>query len=135
MELAKDGIRVTTVCPGRMRTGSPRNADFTGRNEKEYSWFTVSDSLPGVSVSAEAAAKKIVDAAIHGDPELMLGATAKFAAALPSLMPEMINEILGFTNTLLMPAPNSSGALTFKGSQSETAVTQSARHPITQIGS
>jgi short-subunit dehydrogenase len=127
MELAKDNIRVTTVCPGLMRTGSPRNADFTGQNEKEYSWFTVSDAMPGVSISAEATAKKIVDAAIHGDPELMLGATAKFAAALHSLMPEMINEILGFTNALLMPQPDpSSGARKFKGSQSETAVTQSA---------
>jgi NAD(P)-dependent dehydrogenase (short-subunit alcohol dehydrogenase family) len=27
-ELMKDGIKVTTVCPGLMRTGSPRNADF-----------------------------------------------------------------------------------------------------------
>ncbi len=26
-ELMKDGIKVTTVCPGLMRTGSPRNAD------------------------------------------------------------------------------------------------------------
>jgi short-subunit dehydrogenase len=134
MELAKDNIRVTTVCPGLMRTGSPRNADFTGQNEKEYSWFTVSDSMPGVSISAEAAAKKIVDAAIHGDPELMLGATAKFAAAMQSLMPEMINEILGFTNVLLMPQPDrSSGARKFKGSQSETAVTQSALAGLTRM--
>jgi len=134
MELAKDGILVTTVCPGLMRTGSPRNADFTGQNEKEYSWFTVSDSLPGVSVSAETAAKKIVDACIHGDPELMLGATAKFAAAMHSLMPEMINEILGFTNALLMPQPDpSSGARKFKGSQSETAVTQSALTALTRM--
>jgi short-subunit dehydrogenase len=133
MELVKDGILVTTVCPGLMRTGSPRNADFTGQNEKEYSWFTVSDSLPGVSVSAETAAKKIIDACIHGDPELLLGATAKFAAAMHSLMPEMINEILGFTNTLLMPAPNGSGTRKFKGSQSETAVTQSALTALTRM--
>lgn len=134
MELAKDGIRVTTVCPGLLRTGSPRNADFTGQNEKEYSWFTVSDSLPGVSVSAETAARKIVDACIHGDPELLLGATAKFAAAMHSLMPEMINEILGFTNALLMPQPDpSSGARKIKGSQSETAVTQSALTALTRM--
>jgi short-subunit dehydrogenase len=134
MELAKDGIRVTTVCPGLMRTGSPRNADFTGQNEKEYSWFTISDSLPGVSVSAETAAKKIVDACIHGDPELLLGVTAKFAAALHSAMPKMINEVLGFTNSLLMPQPDtSSGAQKFKGSQSETRVTQSALTVLTRL--
>jgi len=49
-------------------------------------------------------------------------------------MPEMINEILGFTNTLLMPAPNGSGARKFKGSQSETAVTQSALTALTRMG-
>ena len=31
-ELAKDGIYVTTVCPGLMRTGSPRNALFKGQH-------------------------------------------------------------------------------------------------------
>src|SRR5947208_2088595 len=31
-ELLKDGIRVTTVCPGLMRTGSARNAEFKGQH-------------------------------------------------------------------------------------------------------
>ena len=88
MKLAKDDVRVTTVCPGLMRTGSPRNADFAGQNEKEYTWFTVSDSRPGVAVGSVAAARKIVDACIHGDAELILGATAKLATLLHSVMPE-----------------------------------------------
>ena len=54
-ELAKDGVAVTTVCPGLMRTGSPRNALFKGQHQAEYAWFTLSDSLPGSSVSAESA--------------------------------------------------------------------------------
>ena len=33
-ELAKDGVVVTTVCPGLMRTGSPRNATFKGATAK-----------------------------------------------------------------------------------------------------
>ena len=83
-ELEKDGIRVTTVCPGLMRTGSPRNADFAGQHRQEYSWFAVGDSLPGVSISAVAAARKIIRACAYGDAELMLGATAKLAAvAMP----------------------------------------------------
>ena len=61
-ELAQDGILVTTVCPGLMRTGSPRNATFKGDHEKEYAWFTVSDSLPGLSMSAERAGREIIDA-------------------------------------------------------------------------
>ena len=51
-ELAKDGIVVTTVCPGLMRTGSPRNATFKGQNRAEYAWFAVSDSLPGGTIGA-----------------------------------------------------------------------------------
>jgi NAD(P)-dependent dehydrogenase (short-subunit alcohol dehydrogenase family) len=37
-ELAKDGIRVITICPGLMRTGSPRHATFKGRHRAEYAW-------------------------------------------------------------------------------------------------
>jgi len=64
----------------------------------------------------------------------MLGATAKFAAAIHPLMPEMINEILGFTNALLMPQPDpSSGARKFKGSKSRSAATQSALTALTRM--
>ncbi len=41
-ELAKDGIRVTTINPGLMRTGSPENATFVGAPAIEYAWFTIS---------------------------------------------------------------------------------------------
>jgi NAD(P)-dependent dehydrogenase (short-subunit alcohol dehydrogenase family) len=46
-ELAKDGSYVTTVCPGLMRTGSPFNAWFKGRHRDEFTWFAISDSIPG----------------------------------------------------------------------------------------
>ena len=35
-ELRKEGITVTTVCPGLMRTGSPRNAEFKGKHRAGY---------------------------------------------------------------------------------------------------
>jgi NAD(P)-dependent dehydrogenase (short-subunit alcohol dehydrogenase family) len=133
MELAKDDVRVTTVCPGLMRTGSPRNADFAGQSEKEYTWFTVSDSLPGVAVGSAAAARKIVDACIHGDAELILGATAKLATMLHAVMPDALNEILGFINTSLMPAPGRNGTRRKKGFESETAITQSGLTALTRV--
>ena len=40
-----------------MRTGSPMNADVKGQHEAEYAWFAISDSLPGLSMSAERAAR------------------------------------------------------------------------------
>lgn len=45
-ELASYGIVVTTICPGLMRTGSPYNAIFKGQHRAEYTWFSLSDSLP-----------------------------------------------------------------------------------------
>ena len=45
-ELAKDNIYVTTVCPGLMRTGSPRQALVAGAREAEFRWFAALDSLP-----------------------------------------------------------------------------------------
>jgi NAD(P)-dependent dehydrogenase (short-subunit alcohol dehydrogenase family) len=41
-ELAKDGIAVTTVVPGLMRTGSVVQAMFKGQHEQEYAWFAAS---------------------------------------------------------------------------------------------
>ncbi len=133
MELAKDDVRVTTVCPGLMRTGSPRNADFAGQIRKEYTWFTVSDSLPGVATGSVTAARKIVDACIHGDAELILGATAKLATMLHSIMPDAVNEILSFINTTVMPGPGGNGSRPRKGFESETAITQSGLTALTRV--
>ena len=58
-EIAKDGIHVTTVCPGMMRTGSPFNAWFKGRHREEFAWFAIADSLPVASI--DAAARRVAD--------------------------------------------------------------------------
>src|SRR5688572_1240433 len=61
-ELAKDNICVTTVCPGMMRTGSPFNAWFKGRHREEFTWFTISDSIPLASIDGRRAARQVVHA-------------------------------------------------------------------------
>ena len=71
-ELMKDNVVVTTVCPGLMRTGSPRNADFKGQHRFEYAWFSISDALPLLTVSAENAARQIVQACKRGQAELVI---------------------------------------------------------------
>ncbi len=50
-ELRLKGVRVTTVCPGLMRTGSDVQAEFTGQAEKEYSWFALGAKTPGLAAS------------------------------------------------------------------------------------
>ncbi|HKQ52900.1 MAG TPA: SDR family NAD(P)-dependent oxidoreductase [Pyrinomonadaceae bacterium] len=118
-ELAKDGIVVTTVCPGLMRTGSPRNATFKGRHRAEYAWFTISDSLPVTSMAAERAARQIVEALKHGDAEIVLTIQAKMAALFHGLFPGLTANILGAVNSLL-PGPGGIGANRAKGKESES---------------
>src|SRR5438874_1650626 len=72
-ELHKDGINVTTVIPGLMRTGSPANALFKGDQAAEWDWFSVGDSIPMVSMSARRAARRIVRAMKTGRREVVLG--------------------------------------------------------------
>lgn len=106
-ELMKDNIHVTTVSPGLMRTGSIGQANFKGQPEKEYAWFSISSSLPGLTVSAEKAAKEIINASQSGKAELIISWPAKLAVQFESLFPEMFADILSFTNALL-PGPGSS---------------------------
>jgi len=103
-ELMKDGIKVTTVCPGLMRTGSPRNADFKGQHQFEYAWFSISDALPLLTVSAEYAARQIVRACQRGDAELVISIPAKIAVLFDSLFPEAMSQMLALTNRLLPDA-------------------------------
>jgi NAD(P)-dependent dehydrogenase (short-subunit alcohol dehydrogenase family) len=92
-ELADDGITVTSVYPGLMRTGSPRNALFKGKRDLEFAWFAISDALPGLSMSAEEAAGEILDACRRGDAELVLTAPARLAVLLQGLI-SLANRLL-----------------------------------------
>jgi NAD(P)-dependent dehydrogenase (short-subunit alcohol dehydrogenase family) len=104
-EVAKDGIFVSTVCPGLMRTGSPFNAWFKGRHREEFAWFAISDSLPLASVDATAAAAQIVDACRHGDAELVISWPAKLAVVANAVMPEAVAMTMNLANQMLLPAP------------------------------
>ena len=103
-EAIKDNIYVTTVCPGLMRTGSPRNAMFKGQHRAEYAWFSISDALPLLSMSAERAATQIVKACCYGDAELVLSFPAKLAIKLHALFPATGADVLALVNSLLPAA-------------------------------
>jgi NAD(P)-dependent dehydrogenase (short-subunit alcohol dehydrogenase family) len=121
-ELAQDGILVTTVCPGLMRTGSPPNAFFKGNHEAEYAWFVLGDSLPGMSMSAERAAKKIVEACRRGDAEALIGLPAKVAALARTLAPGLTAAVLAHVNRMM---PQDSSTDRHRGRDSETPLTRS----------
>ena len=123
-EVAKYGISVTTVCPGLMRTGSPRNAIFKGQHRAEYAWFSILDALPVFSIEAARAAHQIVLACRNRRASLTLTPPAKVAARLAGLFPDLTASILAGVNAIL-PAPGGIGTSRAKGSQSESAFSPS----------
>jgi len=128
-ELAKDEILVTTVAPGLMRTGSPRQAEIKGKHRSEYAWFAISDSLPGLSMSAERAARKIVGALERGQPMLTLGLPAKVAALANGVAPNLVTHALTWANALL---PRGSDKTTRKGFASASKWVPSPLTVLTQ---
>ena len=124
-ELLKDGIVVTTVAPGLMRTGSPVNANFKGKNRLEYAWFSIADSLPFISMDADRAAEQILAASRRGEVEITLTAPARVAAALDRLFPEFTGSLLSIANRLL-PDGGGIGQRTVRGAQSESVLSPSA---------
>jgi hypothetical protein len=103
-----------------MRTGSPRNADFKGKHHLEYAWFSISDALPLLTVSAENAARQIVRACKRGQGELVISVPAKVAVLFESLFPEAMSQILAVMNQLL-PEAGGVGKQTMKGRDSTSA--------------
>lgn len=123
-EVGSDGVKVVTVCPGLMRTGSPRNTIFRGRHQAEYAWFSISDALPGLSISAEHAARRIVAACRRGDAEVLFPITARAAAIATALAPGMTARVLSALDRLL-PGPEGGAGGRRKGSESQSSLSPS----------
>ncbi len=123
-ELQKDGVSVTTVCPGLMRTGSPRNAYFKGQHRAEYAWFSISDALPVTAMQAERAARAIIGACKRGEAEITLSIQAQLAVRFHGLFPGLTADLLGLVNRLL-PSPGGIGRLRAKGKDSQSAISPS----------
>ncbi|MEV5508045.1 SDR family NAD(P)-dependent oxidoreductase [Streptomyces orinoci] len=100
-ELAAEGVSVTTVFPGLMRTGSHTAARFSGRADREYAWFAAAAGLPVLSMDAERAARAIVRAAERRRPELVLTPVAKAAVRLHGLAPATTTRALSLAARLL----------------------------------
>lgn len=115
-ELRSKGIHVTTVCPGLMRTGSHLNAGFTGDAAREYRWFSLVAGLPGISVSARSAARKIVRAVIAGKREIAITPQAILAARLGNVCPTATMRTMELMNFLL-PSSVSGSTPTRRGAE------------------
>ena len=108
-ETAKDGITVTTIVPGLLRTGSFLHALFKGNQAGEFGWFTVGDNIPGQSVSAHDAAAAIVSATRRGEAIRMLGWPAQAASVAKGVAPGMVATASAWANRVLPPAQPGTG--------------------------
>ncbi len=103
-ELACDGIRITTVTPGLLRTGSQVHAKFKGNHGAEYTWFSLSTAVPLAAVDADRAARKIVEACRHGQAALIIGLSARAGIIGNALFPSLTGEVMKLVNRVL-PGP------------------------------
>ncbi|GAB3557938.1 SDR family NAD(P)-dependent oxidoreductase [Spirosoma fluminis] len=123
-ELLKNDIYVTTICPGLIRTGSPRNAIYKGQNEKEYTVFKIGDSLPLLTIDSTECARQIIDACRYGEAERIISFPAKLGAAIEGLAPNLVSELSAVVNRQL-PDPGGIGEQRAMGRDSETPLSRS----------
>lgn len=128
-ELAKDGVRVSTIVPGLMRTGSPPNAFFKGNHAAEYTWFSLGDATPLTAMSAERAARRIVRAARRGEAEVTLTWQARLLRLTHDLFPGTTTDLLGLVNRIL-PGNQPGGNEAIRGMKLATAASPS---PLTTL--
>ncbi len=133
-ELAPEGIVVTTIAPGIMRTGAQVNAFFNGRQENEYQWFSLAASLPILSLDAEEAARQIVQATRRGESERVLGAPAKLLSLLHGVFPQATMEAMTLTHRWLLPKQGGAGKSTRRGMELQNEMENTPLTALTRLG-
>jgi short-subunit dehydrogenase len=110
-ELRHKGIRVTTVCPGLMRTGGENHARFVGDKTGEQRWFMFAAKTPGISVTVEYAADCVYKATMQRRAEITISPQAFLAARFAGVFPETLQYVNALTNEYVLPkAPESASS-------------------------
>ena len=113
-ELAGQGVVVCTVSPGLMRTGSHLHARFRGDAAGEFRAFALAAGLPGISMSAERAARLILREVRRGTPDVIVPWTIRQVARAYELAPSAAVRLMqGVTHWLPAasgPTPATAGA-------------------------
>jgi short-subunit dehydrogenase len=123
-ELARYGVYMTTVSPGLMRTGSPRNALFKGQHRAEFTWFSLGGGMPLLSMSAERAARQIIRACRYGRAKVTLSLPAKLAVAMNAIAPDLTAEAIALA-ARAMPTPGGVGRASIEGKHSTSPLSPS----------
>ena len=124
-QLLQHKIYVTTVCPGLMRTGSPRNATFNrgqgvgvGQDPHERADRRhVDRAAERVATLQPVAQLQPHSVAQRGEAELVLSTPAKLAVLLNGLFPGATANLMALFNYML-PGPGGIGRNARKGKES-----------------
>jgi short-subunit dehydrogenase len=103
--LGRRPVPVTTVVPGLMRSGARLQARFTGQAGKEFTWFALGASMPLLSMSAERAARQIIEAVRGRWAEIILTPADQLVSRVAGLAPGLASGILHLVQRLTLPAP------------------------------
>ncbi|OFE15052.1 short-chain dehydrogenase [Humibacillus sp. DSM 29435] len=132
--LSGSGVTATTVVPGLMRTGSQDRAQFGGDAPKEYAWFAPAASLPLLSVDAERAARRIVEAVLRGKPMVVLTPMAWVGIRVRGLAPATTTRLMGLANRLLPSGPDHGGQHLVEGGRAGERLASRTVHALTVLG-
>lgn len=109
-ETAGQGLSVTTVHPGLMRTGSHLQAEFGGRSSEEFAWFSALSGAPVISMDAERAAERIVQALEKRRTRVVLTPAARVASVAHGVAPATVTRLSGLAARLLPRSPSAESA-------------------------
>jgi NAD(P)-dependent dehydrogenase (short-subunit alcohol dehydrogenase family) len=104
-ELAGSSVSVTAVHPGLMRTGSHVAAEFGGRQQQEFGWFSAAAGSPLLSMDARRAASRIVTAVERRRIRLVLTPAAKAADLGRGVAPVLTTRLTALMSRALPSAP------------------------------
>ena len=100
-ELRKDHIYVSTIVPWLMRTGSYVNAYFQKGNRKEFKLFSFMSSTPLLTLSAETAASKIIEAIKEKQAFKVIGIQARMAIEFHHFFPNLTPKIFSLLSRFI----------------------------------
>lgn len=111
-ELDPSRFHVLTVTPGLMRTGSYLKAEFKGKKDQEFTWFSLLGNLPALTVPAAEAARSISEALQRRQQVCTVSLPAKVLIHSEALLPEATRGIMQMVNANLLPAASATKSST-----------------------
>ncbi|HEV2073663.1 MAG TPA: SDR family NAD(P)-dependent oxidoreductase [Thermomicrobiales bacterium] len=113
-ELGDEGIIVTTIIPGLMRTGSYLNAKFSGEvsgRESAYRLFSALSSVPLLTGNAESAARAYIRAIKRGDAYVMYPPQYNLIARIHGVAPATTMAAMGLADRLMPKTGGDTGTV------------------------